>query len=86
MFVQRDKVFEAGDRIREDCQKQIDAVTGEVRTQLFTLFEHLKNVWGMSKKLTNLQKHCDELDHLLTRIAQERSVILKSLSFVSFKP
>ena len=61
----------------------MNEVTGKVREQLRPLYDHLHSVWGMGQKLTMLQKHCGQLDHLLTQIAQERSLVLKSLSSVS---
>ena len=75
-------MIRVGNRIREDCEKQINEVTGKVKDQLRPLFEHLNSVWGMGQKLAVLQKHCGQLDHLLTQIAQERSLVLKSLSSV----
>lgn len=72
-----------GIEIKDDCQKQIDEVTGKVRDQLRPLYENLANVWGMGQKLTVLQRNCGQLDQLLVQIAQERALVLRSLSSVS---
>ena len=72
-----------GNTIKDDCQRQIDEVTSKVKDQLRSLHDHLASVWGMSQNLEVLIRHCGQLDQLLIQIAQERSLILKSLSAVS---
>ena len=83
LSLQRDQMIRVGNAIKEECQKQIDEVTAKVKDQLRPLNDHLTTVWGMSQNLAMLQKRCAQLDQLLIQIAQERSLVLKSLSAVS---
>ena len=83
LCLQRDQIIRVGNAIKDDCQKQIDDVTAKIKDQLRPLNDHLTMVWGMSQNLTVLQKRCSQLDQLLIQIAQERSLVLKSLSAVS---
>ena len=78
--IQRDQIIRVGNGIKDDCQKQIDEVTSKVKDQLRPLHDHLSVVWGMGQKLGLLQRHCAQLDQLLIQVAQERSLVLKSLS------
>ena len=80
---QRDQIVQVGLLINEECHKQIDEVTGKVRGQLRPLSDYLHAVWGIGQKLQQLKRSCGELDQLLTQIAQERSLVLTSLSAVS---
>ena len=62
----------------------MNEVTGKVREQLHLLVDHFNDIYKKGENLkAQLRECCSELEHLIAQIAQERSLVLKSLSTVS---
>lgn len=82
-ILQKDHIQTLCSSICKDCIAEIAKVTQVIKTQLVPFSDALNKIWSLRKRATDVLETCSGLNQLLVDVAQERSVILRSLSTVS---